>query len=95
MLTLEDLELWTKYNTWDTAKVKELILRIKSLEDQLGNLATKHLEAQHRVAVRATKLKAKIEEARDLIKAMRIDYKNLPASLQYIDSTIISLEEVL
>ena len=53
----------------------------------------KHLEAQHRMAVRATKLKAKILEAKDLIKAMRIDYKDLPASLQYIDSTIISLEE--
>jgi predicted RNase H-like nuclease (RuvC/YqgF family) len=95
MITLEDLELWTKYNTWDPAKVKELILRIKSLEDQLGNLATTNLEAQHRAAVRATKLKAKIEEARDLIKSLRTDYRNLPASLQYIDDTIISLEEVL
>ena len=57
--------------------------------------ALKHLEVQHRSAVRATKLKAKILEAKDLIKAMRIDYKDLPASLQYIDSTIISLEEML
>ena len=35
MLTLEDLELWIKYNTWDPSKVKELILKIKSLEAQL------------------------------------------------------------
>jgi len=57
--------------------------------------ALKHLEAQHRMAVRATKLKAKIEEARDCLKSLRIDYKTLPMTLNWIDSTIISLEEGL
>ena len=57
--------------------------------------ALKHLEVQHRMAVRATKLKAKILEARDCLKSLRIDYKTQSMTLNWIDSTIISLEEML
>ena len=55
--------------------------------------ALKHLEVQHRMAVRATKLKAKILEARDCLKSLRIDYKTQSMTLNWIDSTIKSLEE--
>jgi len=39
------------------------------------------------------RLKAKILEARDCLKSLRIDYKTQPMTLNWIDSTIISLEE--
>jgi len=65
---------------------------LKAFDTISQESACKHLEAQHRSAVRATKLKAKILGARDCLKSLRLDYKDLPASLQCIDSTIISLE---
>ena len=95
MLTITEVDKWSNITPGNRDRVRDLILKIESLEKTLGDIAISNLHVQHKSALRIKSLEAKILEARDCLKSLRIDYKTQPMTLNWIDSTIISLEEML
>jgi len=94
MLTITEVDKWSNITPGNRDRVRDLILKIESLEKTLGDIAISNLRVQHKSALRIKSLEAKILEARDCLKSLRIDYKTQPMTLNWIDSTIISLEEI-